>query len=244
MHPAAESRAPRLNGPKRGPGSHPALCSGLGKGASSSPARGWVPPGLRCGALFQTRPAPPSCPPALPPRALRAGEPRAPLPLEVVPGPWTRTSPTHRGHAALAARGEASSSSSGTAALAGSPTRLRDLSRHLRETTPEGGSAAPPQGVGRAWAPLLSFLPRRPGEKLEIRWRRPGARAGRQDFQHKTRPRMCKIPRARLPPGSLNLNFCVGRAPSVSKHSPEAGNLELENKEEAVREAVRGRRGS
>lgn len=72
MLPAAESRAPRLNGPKRGPGSHPALCSGLGKEASSSPPRGWVPPGLRCGALFQTRrallPTPPPPPPALCPR--------------------------------------------------------------------------------------------------------------------------------------------------------------------------------
>lgn len=47
MHPAAESRAPRLNGPKRGPGSHPALCSGVGKEASSSPLAGlgaaWSP---------------------------------------------------------------------------------------------------------------------------------------------------------------------------------------------------------
>lgn len=117
MHPAAESRAPRLNGPKRGPGSHPALCSGLEEGGKQVTHEG--PDAGRSFRLAWRSSRAPS--PALTPRALRAGEPPAPLLLEVVPGPWPRTSPTHPGHAALAARGEAARSSSGTAALAGSP---------------------------------------------------------------------------------------------------------------------------
>lgn len=87
LHPAAGSRAPRLNGPKKGPGSHLLSAPGGGRRQAAHP-QGLDATGPGCGALFRTRPE------LLPRRLPRADSPGSAgwgasgaTPPEVLPGP-------------------------------------------------------------------------------------------------------------------------------------------------------------
>lgn len=111
---------------------------------------------------------------------------------------------------------------------------------HLLGIISEGGSAVPPQGVGRVWAPsakrvpLLPFLPRRPDGEAGNQVEKPNCARQAPGFQTQEAPAGVPNSQSQAAPWISQSEFSSWKGPYVfPSTAPKLGTLVLENKEEA-----------